>query len=59
MSDDLEKKEGNEDDDEAPTEEVLEIMENHDLDKEEAEHVLELMDEGLDEDDAVELKDDL
>ncbi len=39
-------------------EEVKELMENHDLDQDEAEEVKELMDEtGLDEDDAVELKD--
>lgn len=43
-----------------PDEEVAELMENHDLDKEEAEHVRDIMDEeGLDEDDAVELKDEL
>lgn len=43
---------------EAPDEEVKELMENHDLDEDEAEEVKELMDEtGLDEDDAVELKD--
>lgn len=41
-----------------PDEEVKELMENHDLDQDEAEEVKELMDEtGLDEDDAVELKD--
>ena len=41
-----------------PEEEVIELMENHDLDQDEAEEVKELMDEtGLDEDDAVELKD--
>ncbi|MBA3733366.1 hypothetical protein H0W91_03250 [Patescibacteria group bacterium] len=49
-----------ENNDELPTKEVLEIMENHNLDQEEAEHVLELMEEeGLDEEEAVELKDDL
>ena len=43
-----------------PTEEVAELMESHDLDKEEAEHVQEIMEEyGLDEDDAVELADEL
>jgi len=43
---------------EAPDEEVKELMENHDLDQDEAEHTKEVMDEyGLDEDDAVELKD--
>ncbi|MDP3729890.1 MAG: hypothetical protein Q8R26_04090 [bacterium] len=41
-----------------PDEEVKELMENHDLDQDEAEEVKELMDEtGLDEDEAVELKD--
>lgn len=57
MSDDIEKEiEG----DDPPTEEVVEIMENHDLDKEEAEHVQEIMEEyGLDEDDAVELSEEL
>jgi hypothetical protein len=41
-------------------EEIRELMENHDLDRDEAEHVKEIMDENdLDEDDAVELKDDL
>jgi hypothetical protein len=41
-------------------EEVMELMENHGLDKDEAEHVKEIMDtEGLDEEEAVELKDDL
>ena len=43
---------------EAPDEDVKELMENHDLDQDEAEEVKELMDEtGLDEDEAVELKD--
>ena len=41
-------------------EEILELMENHGLDQDEAEHVKEIMDtEGLDEEEAVELKDDL
>ena len=40
--------------------EIKELMENQDLDLEEAEHVAEIMDEyGLDEEDAVELKDEL
>ena len=57
MSDDIEKEIG---DDDPPTEEVVELMENHDLDKEEAEHVQEIMEEyGLDEDDAVELSEEL
>lgn len=59
MADDIEKEIKNDDDD-APTEEVVELMESHDLDKEEAEHVQEIMEEyGLDEDDAVELADEL
>ena len=37
------------------TEEVKDLMENHDLDKDTAEQVQELVDEGLDEDDAVEI----
>ena len=57
MSDDIEKEIEN---DSPPTEEVAELMESHDLDKEEAEHVQEIMEEyGLDEDDAVELSDEL
>ena len=39
-------------------EEIVELMENHDLEKEDAEKVRDLMDEtGLDEDDAIELND--
>lgn len=57
MSDDIEKEIENDD---PPTEEVAELMESHDLDKEEAEHVQEIMEEyGLDEDDAVELSEEL
>jgi len=41
-------------------EEIRELMENNDLDRDDAEHVKEIMDEnGLDEDEAVELKDEL
>ena len=41
-------------------EEIYDLMENHNLDRDEAEHVKEIMDdEGLDEDEAVELKDEL
>lgn len=59
MSDDLEKEIDN-DGGEAPDEDIKELMENHDLDKEEAEHVQEIMEEyDLDEDDAVELADEL
>lgn len=36
-------------------EEVKEVMANHDVDKETAEHAIELIEEGLDEDDAVEI----
>jgi division protein CdvB (Snf7/Vps24/ESCRT-III family) len=44
------------DNDEAPTEETVELMESHDLTKDEAEHVQEIMDEyGVDEDEAVEI----
>ncbi len=58
MADDFENNEERSDD--APTEEVAELMESHDLDKEEAEHVQEIMEEyGLDEDDAVELSEEL
>ena len=47
-------------DSEEVDEEVIELMENYDLDQDEAEHVKEIMDtEGLDEEEAVELKDDL
>ena len=47
-------------DSEEVDEEILELMENHGLDQDEAEHVKEIMDtEGLDEEEAVELKDDL
>ena len=43
-----------------PEEEIKEIMENYDIDEEEAEIVLDLVDEyGLSEDEAVEIKDDL
>lgn len=57
MADDIEKET---EADDAPPEEVVELMESHDLDKEEAEHVQEIMEEyGLDEDDAVELADEL
>ena len=36
-------------------EEVKEVMVNHDVDKDTAERAVELIDEGLDEDDAVEI----
>jgi hypothetical protein len=42
---------------EAPDEEVVELMETHDLDKDTAERVQEIMEDlGVDEDDAVELE---
>ncbi len=42
---------------EAPDEEVAELMETHDLDKDTAEHVQEIMEDlGVDEDDAIELE---
>jgi len=45
---------------EAPDEEVAELMESHDLDKDTAEHVQEIMEDlGVDEDDAIELVDEL
>ena len=46
------------DDGDEDEEEISELMESHDLDRDDAEHVKEIMDEeGLDEEDAVELKD--
>ncbi len=43
-----------------PKEEIAELIEKHDLNVDEAQHVKEIMDEeGVDADDAVELKDDL
>ena len=45
---------------EAPDEEVAELMETHDLDKDTAERVQEIMgDLGVDEDDAVEIEESL
>ncbi|MDP3725740.1 MAG: hypothetical protein Q8R36_00910 [bacterium] len=47
-------------DEEKIDEETVELMKNHDLDVDDAKHVQEIMDDyGLDESDAVELKDDL
>ena len=40
-------------------EEIARLMEDHDIDEDQAEKVQELIDEGLDEDDAVELADEL
>jgi hypothetical protein len=42
-----------------PDEEIAQLMEDHDIDEDTAEKVQELIDEGLDEDDAVELADEL
>jgi hypothetical protein len=42
---------------EPPDEEVIELMESHDLDKDTAEHVQEIMEElGVGEEDAIELE---
>lgn len=38
-----------------PDDEIKDLMDNHDIDADVAERVQELIDEGLDEDDAVEL----
>lgn len=47
----------NETDGEEVEEEIQELMENHEIDKDKAERIKELMDdEGLDEDEAVELE---
>jgi hypothetical protein len=44
----------------APDEEVAELMESHDLDKDMAERVQEIMEDlGVDEDDAVEIEESL
>ncbi len=45
---------------EAPDEDVKELMESHDLDKDAAERVQEIMEDlGVDEDDAVEIEESL
>ncbi|HNP75323.1 MAG TPA: hypothetical protein PKL09_03075 [bacterium] len=45
---------------EAPDEEVAELMESHDLDKDTAERVQEIMEDlGVDEDDAIEIEEGL
>jgi len=53
MNDGLDNKDAPED------EETRRLMEEHDIDEDQAEKVQELIDEGLDEDDAVELADDV
>lgn len=53
MDDNLENEDSPED------EEIARLIEEHDIDEDTAEKVQELIDEGLDEDDAVELVDDL
>ena len=45
--------------DEGPEEEIAELMLAHDLDEETAEKVQELIDEGLDEDEALEIADEI
>ncbi len=50
----------NEPAEEAPNEDVKELMESHDLDQDTAERVQEIMDDlGVDEDDAVEIEESL
>jgi len=44
-------------DEDKPDEDIAQLMEDHDIDEDTAEKVQELIDEGLDEDDAVELAD--
>jgi len=44
---------------EPENEETIRLMEDHDIDEDTAEKVQELIDEGFDEDDAVELADEL
>ena len=56
MDDETEKQPEDED---KPDEETSRLMEEHDIDEDQAEKVQELIDEGLDEDDAVELADDV
>jgi hypothetical protein len=59
MSDDNDPIKG-ESAEEAPDEEVAELMETHDLDKDTAERVQEIMEDlGVDEDDAVEIEESL
>ncbi len=45
--------------DEGPEEEIAELMLAHDLDEDQAEKVQELIDEGLDEDDALEVAEEI
>ena len=47
------------DDGEPIEEEIAELMQDHDIDKDTAEKAQELIDEGLDENDAVELADEI
>ena len=53
MDDELDDKDAPED------EEISHLMEEHDIDEDTAEKAQELIDEGLDEDEAVELADEL
>jgi hypothetical protein len=57
MDDEVEDQPKNEDKPE--DEDIAQLMEDHDIDEEKAEKVQELINEGLDEDDAVELADEL
>ena len=57
MDDEVEDQSKNEDKPE--DENVAQLMEDHDIDEDKAEKVQELIDDGLDEDDAVEIADDL
>ena len=61
MDDEIEKeiKEPLDEDGEPIEEEIMELMQEHDIDKDKAEKAQELIDEGLDEDDAVELADEI
>lgn len=45
--------------DEGPEEDTAELMLAHDLDQDQAEKVQELIDEGLDEDEALEIADEI
>jgi hypothetical protein len=55
MDDEVEDQPKNEDKPE--DENIAQLMEDHDIDEDQAEKVQELIDEGLDEDEAVELAD--
>ena len=42
-----------------PDEDIAQLMEEHDIDEDQAEKVQELIDEGLDEDEAVEIAEEM